>query len=84
MAEGVGWGVVKPVTVQCGGRVASRERRHASVMEEVPLGFMRRMLMGLVEVPVTEGRGVAAAMLVDLEGGCWVRFACERGFVYKG
>jgi hypothetical protein len=50
---------VKPVTVQCGGRVAERERRQASVMEEVPLGFMRRILISLVDVPVTEGSGGA-------------------------
>lgn len=47
---------MKPVTVQCGGRVTERERRQASVMLAVPLGFMRRMLIALVEVPVTEGK----------------------------
>lgn len=51
---------MKPVTVQWGGRVGSRERRQASVIEEVPLGFMRRMLMGRVEEPVTERRGDSA------------------------
>ena len=46
---------MKPVTVQYGGRVVSRDRRQASVIEEVPLGFIRRMLMALVEDPVTLG-----------------------------
>jgi len=35
--------------------VCSRDRRQASVIDEVPLGLMSRMLMALVEVPVTEG-----------------------------
>jgi hypothetical protein len=47
---------VKPVTVQYGGKVGSRERRHASVIEDVPFGFMRRIFMVLVEDPVTDGR----------------------------
>ena len=38
----------------------SNERRQASVMDEVPLGFMSRTLMGLVDDPVTEGSGVGA------------------------
>lgn len=46
---------MKPVTVQYGGRVCSNDRRQASVMDEVPLGLMRRILMTLVEEPVTEG-----------------------------
>lgn len=46
---------MKPVTVQCGGRVCSSDRRQASVMDEVPLGLMRRILMALVDEPVTEG-----------------------------
>jgi hypothetical protein len=46
---------VKPVTVQCGGNVASNDRKHASVIDEVPLGLIRRMLIDLVEEPVTEG-----------------------------
>jgi len=56
MAEGVGWGDVTPVTVQWGGSVVSNERRHASVIEDVPLGFTRRMWMAFVEDPVTERR----------------------------
>lgn len=43
------------MTVQCGGRVCSNDRRQASVIDEVPLGFMRRMLMALVDEPVIEG-----------------------------
>lgn len=66
MAEGVGWGAVKPVTVQYGGRVDSRERRHASVMEEVPLGLIKRMLIVLAELPVTEGSSGMFGCL----GGC--------------
>lgn len=31
-------------------------RRHACVMEAVELGLMRRMEIGRVEAPVTEGR----------------------------
>lgn len=46
---------MKPVTVQYGGRVGANDRRQASVMDEVPLGLIRRILMGFVEVPVTEG-----------------------------
>lgn len=46
---------MSPVTVQCGGRVVSRERRHASVMEDVPLGLINKILIVLVDVPVTEG-----------------------------
>jgi hypothetical protein len=33
-------------------------------MEEVPLGLMRRMEMGLVEVPVMEGRGEGLAPIL--------------------
>jgi hypothetical protein len=55
IAEGVGCGAVKPVTVQYGGNVVSKDRRQASVIEDVPLGFIRRMLIDLVEDPVTEG-----------------------------
>ena len=43
------------MTVQYGGKVNSSERRHASVMEEVPFGLMRSILMALVELPVTDG-----------------------------
>lgn len=46
---------MNPVTVQYGGKVNSSERRHASVMEEVPFGLMRSILMALVELPVTDG-----------------------------
>ena len=56
MAEGVGLGDVNPVMAHLGGSVVSSERRQASVMEDVPFGFMRRMLMAFVEEPVTEGR----------------------------
>ena len=55
---------MKPVTVQCGGRVGWRDRRQASVMDEVPLGLMRRMLIFLVDDPVTEesvGKDISAA-----------------------
>jgi hypothetical protein len=45
--------------VQCGGSVVSKERRHASVIEEVPLGLMRRIWMRLVDFPVTDARGEA-------------------------
>ncbi len=55
MAEGVGCGAVKPVTVQYGGNVACNDCRQASVIEAVPLGFMRRILTALVDDPVTEG-----------------------------
>jgi hypothetical protein len=53
------------VTVQCGGNVVSSERRHASVIEDVPFGFMRRMLMAFVENPVTEGRD--GGMMRDMQ-----------------
>ncbi len=69
MAEGVGWGDVNPVTVQWGGSVVSRERRHASVIEDVPLGLTRRMLMACFEDPVTEGRARA------MPGKCCSRHA---------
>lgn len=32
-----------------------RDLRQASVIEEVPFGFMRSMLMTFVDVPVTDG-----------------------------
>ena len=47
---------MNPVTVQEGGRVVSSERRQESVIEEVPLGLMRRTLITLVDVPVIDGR----------------------------
>ena len=47
---------MNPVTVQWGGSVVSNERRHTSVIEDVPFGFMRSMLMAFVEDLVTEGR----------------------------
>jgi hypothetical protein len=59
---------VKPVTVQWGGRVDSRDRRQASVMDEVPLGFMRRILMVLFDDPVTDGRGKDSVMSKDEKG----------------
>lgn len=80
MAVGAGYGAVKPVTVQCSGRYGFREARHASVMERVELGFMRRMshLRGMV--PVRMGvrrweRSVAGAVAVSgvamAYGGVW-------------
>lgn len=39
--------------------MVSKERRHASVIEEVPLGLMRRIWMLLVDFPVTDARGEA-------------------------
>lgn len=66
IAEGEGWGDVKPVTVQFGGSVCSRERRQAAVMEGVLFGFMRRMLICLVEVPVMDGSGEAMLEVMEL------------------
>ena len=43
------------MTVQNGGRVVSSDRRHASVIEEVPLGLINRIFIFLVEFPVTDG-----------------------------
>ena len=37
---------MKPETVQNGGRVDCKEARQASVIDEVELGFIRRMEMG--------------------------------------
>lgn len=42
--------------------MSSRDRRHASVIDDVPLGFMRRMLMVLVDFPVTDGRDSCSDM----------------------
>jgi hypothetical protein len=50
------------VTVQCGGSVDSNDRRHASVIKEVPLGFIRRILIALVEDPVTDGSNIGSAI----------------------
>lgn len=55
IADGVGCGVVKPVTVQYGGNVSSKERRQAFVIDEVPFGFMSSMLMARVDFPVMDG-----------------------------
>lgn len=44
--------------------MVSSDRKHASVMEDVPLGFMRRMLMTLVEVPVTDGSESCSDMMI--------------------
>ena len=55
----MGCGAVKPATVQCGGSVGSRDRRQASVIEDVPFGLMRSIDIALVEEPVMEGRGTA-------------------------
>lgn len=68
MADGAGCGDVKPVTVQCGGSVSWRERRQASVMDEVPFGFMRRILIVLVEVPVTDGSEIDSAIFRGRKG----------------
>lgn len=46
---------MKPYTVTCGGSVSATLRRQASVMDGVQLGLMRRMEMGRVEVPLTDG-----------------------------
>ena len=73
MAEGVGWGDVNPVTVQWGSSVVSNERRRAFVIENVPLGFMRRMLMAFVEDPVTEGKDDERILLNTLERTCFKR-----------
>src|SRR6187402_3927092 len=51
IADGVGWGDVKPVTVQYGGKVSSRDLRQASVIEEVPLGLINSILITLVDDP---------------------------------
>lgn len=59
MADGLGCGAVKPVTVTKGGRLCSRERRQADVMLAVPLGLMRRIEIGLELMPVIEGRDAA-------------------------
>lgn len=56
MAEGAGCGAVKPETVTEGSRVGAREARQDCVMEGVELGFMRRMEMGWVVLPVMVGR----------------------------
>lgn len=68
MAVGAVAGAVKPVTDMEAGRVGAREERQAVVMEGVELGFMRRMEMALVEVPVMEGKGVIVGRLVGLSG----------------
>ncbi len=43
--------------------MVSRDRKQASVMDEVPLGFMRRMFMVLVEEPVTDGSNSESDMV---------------------
>lgn len=68
MAVGAVEGAVKPVTDMEVGRVEAREERQAVVMEGVELGFMRRMEMALVEVPVMEGKEVIVGRLVGLSG----------------
>lgn len=62
MAVGAVGGAVKPVTFTDVGRVERREERQAVVMEGVELGFMRRMEMGVVGVPVMEGREVIVGL----------------------
>jgi len=47
---------VTAVTVQWSGSAVSNERRHTSVIEDVPFGFMRSMLVAFVEDPETKGR----------------------------
>ncbi len=64
MADGEGLGPVKPLTVQCGGRVCSKERRQLSVMKEEELGFTKRICIFLLEVPVIEGRVVIVRIVV--------------------
>ena len=51
------------MTVQWGGKVGSRERRQASVIDDVPFGFIRRMLMERVDEPVTDMRAGDSAIL---------------------
>jgi len=41
--------------VQCGGSVGSNERRQASVIDDVPLGFMSRIWIVFIDEPVTDG-----------------------------
>lgn len=56
---------MNPVTVQYGGMVVSSERRQASVMALVPFGFMRRIFMTLIDVPVMEGSIVSAILTFE-------------------
>ena len=90
MAEGAGWGAVKPVTVTSAGTVAARECKHAAVMLGVLLGFTRRMEIWREEVPVIEGSGGAgvvglglgSAEAVAMTAG-WRRksvFSCDMWF----
>lgn len=55
MAVGAVAGAVKPWTVTWGVSVLEILRRQASVMEGVELGLMRRIEIGRVEDPVTDG-----------------------------
>ena len=59
---------MKPVTVQWVGRVDLRDRRQASVMDKVLLGFMRRILMVLFDDPVSDRRGKDSVMSKDEKG----------------
>jgi hypothetical protein len=45
IADGEGFGAVKPTTVQSWGREEARVDTHAAVMLGVELGLMRRMEM---------------------------------------
>jgi len=56
MTDGAGCGEVKPDTVQYGGRVPSSDLKQALVMDDVPFGLIRRILISLVEVPVIVGK----------------------------
>ncbi|KUI72185.1 hypothetical protein VM1G_08066 [Cytospora mali] len=72
MADGAVLGAVKPCTVTWGGSVLAILRRQPSVMDGVELGLMRRIEMGRVEVPVTDGRG-KVIVTVGLETGLLLR-----------
>lgn len=69
MAEGVGCGAVKPVTVTCSGRVGSSDLRHASVIDLVPFGLIRSILMEREEIPVTLGSGSNADIIGCRDAG---------------
>jgi hypothetical protein len=56
--------------------VVSRDRKQASVIEEVPLGFMRSILIDLVEDPVTEERGSESAMTGNKRGSTEKQAEC--------
>ena len=67
MAVGAVPGAVNPWTVTWGGSVLEMLRRQASVMEGVEFGLIKRIEMGLVEDPVTEGN-IFDLVLYELDG----------------